>query len=78
MPIVQVGYRRLYDAMGCSIEEQGEHRITFPLDGVFVEAYLGPRPRFGIAYYQDSDVRYVVHEEFSGVLELATAFIITS
>ncbi|GHO98714.1 hypothetical protein KSF_087620 [Reticulibacter mediterranei] len=56
MPIEQVGYRRLYDAMGCSIQGRDEIHITFPFEGIFqVEIYIGSTPRFGISTETNDD-----------------------
>jgi hypothetical protein len=44
-----VGYRRLYDAMGCSLAEGDELRLQLSMSAITAEAYVGPKPRFGIS-----------------------------
>lgn len=49
MPSVQVGYRRLYDSMGCSIANQQTINLVFPFrDHLQAEVYMGNKPKFGI------------------------------
>lgn len=60
MPLEKVGYRRLYDAIGCSIQAQDELRVSIPIGTTLAEIYLGPQPRFGIAYNQSSESKYVI------------------
>jgi hypothetical protein len=44
-----VGYRRLFDAAGCSLAQGDELRLRFPLGSpIQAEVYLGPKPRFGV------------------------------
>jgi hypothetical protein len=49
MAAERVGYQRLYDAAGCSLQQQPECCFEF-VDGevLNVGIYIGPRPRFGI------------------------------
>jgi hypothetical protein len=44
-----VGYRRLYDAMGCSLAEGDELRLQLSMGAITAEVYVGPKPRFGIS-----------------------------
>ena len=49
MPSVQIGYRRLYDSMGCSIANQQTINLVFPIrDHLQAEIYMGNKPKFGI------------------------------
>lgn len=59
MPFIRVGYRRLYDAVECSIANRKEIHITFPYGSHHqVKLYMGPQPRFGISGEQHS-TRYL-------------------
>ena len=60
MAIERVGYRRLYDAIDCSISELDEIRVAFPFEDRFhIEIYIGPTPRFGICTEKNDD--YYAH-----------------
>ena|SRR2546423_1893639 len=59
----RVGYRRLYDAMGCSLADREELYITFPLNDLETWLYLGPKPKFGITVSHGG--KYVVPGEAS-------------
>ena len=49
MASVRIGYRRLYDSMGCSIANQQIINLVFPCgDHLQVEIYMGNKPKFGI------------------------------
>jgi hypothetical protein len=49
MACVRIGYRRLYDSMGCSIANQQTIHLVFPCeDHLQVEIYMGNKPKFGI------------------------------
>jgi hypothetical protein len=49
MASVRIGYRRLYDSMGCSIANQQTIHLVFPCgDHLQVERYMGNKPKFGI------------------------------
>ncbi len=49
MATVRIGYRRLYDSMGCSIANQETIHIIFPFgQHLQVEIYIGNKPKFGI------------------------------
>jgi hypothetical protein len=62
MAIERIGYRRLYDAMGCSLTTGPEARWQFTFaNGLHAEVYLGPRPRFGIQI--DQSDRYFIPEQ---------------
>ena len=61
-----VGYRRLYDAAGCSLAEGTEFRQTFSVRAPFTaEVYLGPKPRFGISIHKSGDGFIVPGESYS-------------
>jgi len=56
MPIEKVGYRRLYDSMGCSIVNSQTLHLVFPLgQHHHVEIYMGAKPKFGIHIEKDHD-----------------------
>ena len=60
MAIERVGYRRLYDAMNCSISGFDEIHVAFPFEDRFhIEIYIGPTPRFGICTEKNED--YYTH-----------------
>jgi hypothetical protein len=49
MKTVQIGYRRLYDSMGCSIVGQKTLHTVFPFgEHLQVEIYMGNKPTFGV------------------------------
>jgi len=49
MASVRIGYRRLYDSMGCSIADQQTINLVFPFgDHLQAEIYMGNKPKFGI------------------------------
>src|SRR3989338_3637795 len=58
MPKERIGYRRLYDSIGCSLLDQEELYVVVPMGDINVEVYLGSKPKFGIAV-SHSD-KYVV------------------
>lgn len=58
MPKERIGYRRLYDSIGCSLVDQEELHIVVPMGDLNVKVYLGSKPKYGIAV-SHSD-RYVV------------------
>jgi hypothetical protein len=49
MAIERIGYRRLYDAIGCSLVDQTELQVSASMDKLEVSIYLGPRPKLGIS-----------------------------
>ena len=56
MKRVNIGYRRLYDSMGCSIANQEPLHLSFPFGDSFqVEIYLGNKPKLGIWTETDHD-----------------------
>ncbi len=56
MPNEKVGYRRLYDSMGCSIVNNQLFHLVFPLgQHLQVEVYMGAKPKFGILIEKDHD-----------------------
>jgi hypothetical protein len=49
MKKINIGYRRLYDSMGCSLSTQEPLHLTFPFGNtVQIEIYLGNKPKLGI------------------------------
>jgi len=69
MPLVRVGYRRLYDAIGCSLgDDQRELSFTFSFSpDLDVAIYLGPKPTFGINICRSD--KYLVPGEESTLLK---------
>jgi hypothetical protein len=63
MGTIKVGYRRLYDAMGCSISEQKEWTASFSIAKYFAEVYIGSRPKYGVAYNKIHTPKYQVPGE---------------
>ena len=59
----RVGYRRLYDSMGCSLVDREELDLSVSLDNLYVQVYLGPRPKLGITVSQSG--KYIVPGETS-------------
>src|SRR5260221_3067451 len=60
MVIERVGYRRLYDAIDCSIPGHDEIHVAFPFGDIFqIEIYIGPTPRFGISTEKNDE--YYAH-----------------
>ena len=60
MAIERVGYRRLYDAIDCSISGCDEIHVAFPFEDRFqIEIYIGSTPRFGICTEKNDD--YYAH-----------------
>ena len=60
MPVEYIGYRILYDALGCGLKEQEEFGFGFLVgDDLKAEIYLGPRPRFGL-WLDKSNEKYLV------------------
>lgn len=56
MPIAKVGYRRLYDSLGCSITNNKTLDIAFPLGEHFHgQVYMGAKPNFGISIVEGFD-----------------------
>ncbi len=64
----KIGYRRLYAALGCSIEGREELRTSFSYDSnIQVELYLGPSPRFGVTIIKSD--RYIVPEKEAQIFQ---------
>lgn len=59
----RVGYRRLYDSMGCSLVDREELDLSVSLDNLYIQVYLGPRPKLGITVSQSG--KYIVPGETS-------------
>jgi len=65
MPFGRIGYRRLYDAVGCSIANQEAVDMTFPIgEHLQVRVYIGPKPIHGIVVIDKEDADYKVTSEF--------------
>ncbi|SRR6266516_2579182 len=65
MASVRIGYRRLYDSMGCSIaNHQTIHQEFTNGDDLHLEIYLGNKPKFGITVETEHD-EYVIPGEQS-------------
>jgi|GEM_PF-1924283 len=58
-----IGYRRLYDSIGCSLVDREELQISFALGNLHIEVYLGPKPKRGITVSQSG--KYIVPGEAS-------------
>lgn len=55
MPKINIGYRRLYDAISCHLEGITKLRLSFPYSkNINIDVNIGPDPRFGISVV-DSD-----------------------
>jgi hypothetical protein len=67
MAIEKVGYRILYDSMGCSLKEHEELEVQFKMENINVMTYMGPKPKFGIIL-MESD-KYFVPGETSKLLK---------
>jgi len=69
MPNITVGYRKLYDAVGCSLSDRKELEISFVLDKYRRgELRLGPKPRFGISVIKGD--KYAVPGQQSTFMKL--------
>lgn len=57
---VWVGYRRLYDAMDCSLQDRQEWSLSVQLSAdLKAELYFGPKPRYGIDIIEETSDRYI-------------------
>lgn len=60
MPVEFIGYRYLYDALGCDLKGQEEFGVGFAVgEDQLTEVYLGPRPRFGLCFDKSNDRFFV-------------------
>jgi hypothetical protein len=59
----RIGYRRLYDSMGCSLVDRKELQISSSIGDLGIEVYLGSRPKLGITVSQSG--KYIVPGEAS-------------
>lgn len=64
----QIGYRRLYDSIACSLEEIEEYGIKSNIGDLDIRVYIGPKPRLGIAYNNNKG-KYVIPGEYSPVFD---------
>jgi hypothetical protein len=65
MKTVSIGVRRLYDAMGCSLDNQQPFTLVFPFgDHLQMELYMGNKPKFGITIETEHD-KYLIPGEHS-------------
>ena len=62
----QIGYRRLYDAVGCSLQSQEELDVKCTMGEFEVRVYIGPQPKLGIAYSTNIG-KYIIPNEQSPV-----------
>jgi hypothetical protein len=74
MGIERIGLRRLYDSLGCGIQDASEIKHSFPIarDGE-VSFYLGPKPPMGIMALEPSDP-YCVPGKQAKVLQTITDY----
>lgn len=69
MATERVGYRRLYDAMGCSLAEREEFDLSFSFSHELgAELYLGPHTRYGVSIDQQGD-KYLVPGETNLIIK---------
>jgi len=61
MPKERVGFRRLYDAIGCSLADREEVYIVEEFGEYNIEVYLGPKPKYGITLNKSD--KYLVPSE---------------
>jgi len=66
MAIERVGYRRLYDSIGCSLSDREEMEFGFAIQGCDVIVYIGHHPRRGIVISSDSE-KYVFPDGISSM-----------
>jgi hypothetical protein len=66
MTTEQIGYRRLYDAAGCSLANQDELEVNGMMGEFEVRVYIGPRPKLGIAFTTVQG-KYIIPGEISPV-----------
>lgn len=64
MPIERIGYRRLYDSMGCSLSNQEELNFDTKIGDIDVVVYMGSKPKRGIVVYSNVG-KYIVPGEYS-------------
>ncbi len=69
MPFEKIGYRRLYDALGCSLVGKEEVRLSKLMGEIEVEIYFGPRPMLGIAVINQNS-RYVMPKGIQNILKV--------
>lgn len=68
MPLIQIGYRRLFDALGCSLHAGGEFKSKSEYgNGYFVEVYVGSKPKFGLCILRSD--RYIVPGEDAKLMQ---------
>jgi hypothetical protein len=64
MPIEQIGYRRLYDSVGCSLSNQDELNFNTRIGDIDVIVYMGAKPKRGIVVYSNVG-KYIFPEGIS-------------
>lgn len=64
MPMEQIGYRRLYDSVGCSLSNQDELSFNTKIGDVEIFVYMGAKPKRGIAIYSNVG-KYIFPEGIS-------------
>ncbi len=73
MTIERVGYRRLYDAVDCSLYGCEEMFVEFPFEDSFhIEIYIGSTPQFGICTENNDD--YYAHRGNETIKNIAYHF----
>jgi hypothetical protein len=58
VPLVRIGYKRLYNSLGCSLQSDKPVEIDLPIADMSSHVYMGLNPTLGIS--ASSGSRYVV------------------
>lgn len=67
----RIGYRFLYDAIGCSLAGREDLYLSFPIgDHLHAGVYLGPRPKYGIAITHSTSKYLVLGENTEFRIEM--------
>lgn len=69
MATERIGYRRLYDAMGCSLNSRSELDLNCAIGEIEVKVYIGPKPKLGIVL-SSGQGKYIVPGEISPVFKV--------
>ncbi|MBE7434846.1 MAG: hypothetical protein HS100_13095 [Anaerolineales bacterium] len=70
MTIEQIGYRRLYDSLGCSLSTEDELNFNTKIGDLEVVVYMGAKPKRGIVVYSNIGKYIVPGEEYSPVMNV--------
>lgn len=62
MAKIQLGYKRLYDSLGLSLQSQEEFSLSFPLGIYHIGIYIGPKPPLGVGFHKNPD-KYLLFEK---------------